>query len=101
MHKIVEVSMMVLEDGTNIGQLIDHFGGGKGGGTARYVYDVSDQANIPHNSPQPQTEYIFGVGTPEVKSLLNTGDYLPYFDENGKLIEGVTPFNKIWRKSKN
>lgn len=84
----------ILEDGTPIGQLIDHFGGGKGGGTARYVYDVSDQANIPHNSAQPQTEYIFGMGTPEVKSLLNTGDYLPYFNEEGKLIEGVTPFNR-------
>ena len=84
----------ILEDGTSIGQLMDHFSGGKGGGTARYVYDVSDQADIPHNSPQPQTEYIFGVGTPEVKSLLNTGDYLPYFNEQGNPIEGVTPFNK-------
>jgi len=24
----------------------------------------------------------------------DSGDYLPYFDEEGKLIEGVTPFNK-------
>ena len=43
-------------------------------GRAREVLDVSDVRNIKGNTGQRQNEYNFGVGTPNVTSLLNTFD---------------------------
>lgn len=53
-------------------------------GRAREVLDVSDSRNIKGNTGQRQNEYNYGEGTPDVKSLFNTGEFIPNAGFNRK-----------------
>ena len=53
-------------------------------GKARLVREVSDVRDIPGNTGQRQNEYNYGEGTPDVKSLFNTGEFIPNAGFNRK-----------------